>query len=222
MTTTGLNKRKPQQARSADTKARILDAALKVFAEQGFDAANVRDIADLAGATHPMITYHFGSKDELWRAAVEAMFERIEQDVVRPVAGIENDPVLRFKLRTVLYVRYCAAHPEHAQITISEAVRGGERLTWMVKTFVKRNHAVMIPEIKLMMQLGVIPKTSVVGMLYALAGMCQLPFVIAREADIAFETDISTAKAIKQHTDVVFQLLFREPYSDTLKINPEN
>jgi len=222
MTATSLNKRKPQQARSADTKARILDAALKVFAKQGFDAASIRDIADLAGATHPMITYHFGSKDELWRAAVEAMFDRIEREVVEPAARIENDPILRFKLQTVLYVRYCAAHPEHAQITISESVRGGERLTWMVKRFVKRNHAVMIPEIKLMMQLGVLPKASVVGMLYALAGMCQLPFVIAREADIAFDADLFAEKAIRQHTDVVFQLLFREPYSDTLKFSPQN
>jgi AcrR family transcriptional regulator len=41
-------------------RERILAAALEVFAEQGFDGARTRDIAERAGANLGLLTYYFG------------------------------------------------------------------------------------------------------------------------------------------------------------------
>jgi hypothetical protein len=55
---------------SADaTRGRILDAALDLFSELSFDGATTREIAARAAVTQPLLSYHFSSKDELWRAA---------------------------------------------------------------------------------------------------------------------------------------------------------
>ena len=61
---------------SADpTRDRILAAAADLFAERSFDGATTREIAARAGVTQPLLNYHFRSKDELWRAAVDSLFE---------------------------------------------------------------------------------------------------------------------------------------------------
>lgn len=208
--------REPQQERSFETRANILDAALKVFAAEGFSAAKIRDIAELAGTTHPMITYHFGGKDKLWRAAVENMFHRLDQEAFTFEEPEPEDPVLRFKIMIARYVRYCARHPEHARITIAETVRGGERLKWMVKNFVETGHGNFVPLCQNMMDRGVIPHMSVTSFLYSLVGMSQLAFVLAPEAKLAFKVDMMSEEMIANQTEAVFQMIFRESAADYL------
>lgn len=54
-----------------DTRDRIIKAALKAFAEHGFDAATLREITQLAGANLAAVNYYFRSKDELLKSALE-------------------------------------------------------------------------------------------------------------------------------------------------------
>lgn len=53
--------------------ARIRDAALRLFGEQGFTKTTVRQVADAADVSPGLVIHHFGSKDGL-RAAVDAWF----------------------------------------------------------------------------------------------------------------------------------------------------
>ncbi|WP_436775129.1 TetR/AcrR family transcriptional regulator [Yinghuangia sp. YIM S09857] len=54
-----------------DTSTRLLDAAERIFATRGIEAASVRAITDAAGANVAAVRYHFGSKHDLVRALVE-------------------------------------------------------------------------------------------------------------------------------------------------------
>jgi AcrR family transcriptional regulator len=49
----------------AGTRERLLEAAVRVFADRGFQAATVREICRRAGANVAAVNYHFGSKEEL-------------------------------------------------------------------------------------------------------------------------------------------------------------
>lgn len=53
-----------------DTRLRILDAALSLFSQGGYDKVSVRDIAQQAGVNVAAISYHFGGKPALYRAAM--------------------------------------------------------------------------------------------------------------------------------------------------------
>jgi TetR/AcrR family transcriptional regulator, regulator of cefoperazone and chloramphenicol sensitivity len=55
-------------AEDLTARARIRDAALRMFAERGIAGATIRDIATAAGVSSGLIRHHFGSKDELRRA----------------------------------------------------------------------------------------------------------------------------------------------------------
>jgi len=57
-------------ASTGDTKARLLDAVVRLFAERGFHATSMRAITQLAGTSVSAANYHFGSKEELLRAAL--------------------------------------------------------------------------------------------------------------------------------------------------------
>src|SRR5687767_2186235 len=57
-------------------RSRLLHAASDAFAQFGFEGASLRSIADEAGASFQLIAYYFGSKEELWTATVNYLFER--------------------------------------------------------------------------------------------------------------------------------------------------
>jgi TetR/AcrR family fatty acid metabolism transcriptional regulator len=66
-----------------DKRRLILDAAVRVFARQGFHACRVSDIADEAGVAYGLVYHYFGSKDEVldtlflerWRVMLELISE---------------------------------------------------------------------------------------------------------------------------------------------------
>ena len=65
-----------QAATPASRKpARILEAASSCFAEKGFKRATVEDIAAAAGVSRPLVYKHFGDKDTLIDAVLEATFD---------------------------------------------------------------------------------------------------------------------------------------------------
>src|SRR4029453_17805245 len=59
------------QARGEDTRRRILETALDLFAAQGYEGASTRQIAEGAGVNLPAIQYYFGNKEGLYRVIIE-------------------------------------------------------------------------------------------------------------------------------------------------------
>ena len=57
--------------RGEATRRRLIEAAVRVFGENGFDSVGTREIADAAGANQAAIPYYFGGKDGLHRAAAQ-------------------------------------------------------------------------------------------------------------------------------------------------------
>jgi TetR/AcrR family fatty acid metabolism transcriptional regulator len=77
-------------AKSAPDKRRqILDAAVRVFARQGFHACRVSDIADEAGVAYGLVYHYFASKDEvldtLFLERWEVMLELIREVDAEPI-----------------------------------------------------------------------------------------------------------------------------------------
>src|SRR5690606_40538295 len=91
----GRPRRRAEQQRAKVTRSTILSAALAEFAEKGFEAASIRGIAERAGVQHPLITYHYPTKDALWQAVAESTFARIpgERDAPAPEAADTEERV---------------------------------------------------------------------------------------------------------------------------------
>ena len=101
-----------QQQRSVVTQLKLLDAAIEAFSENGFKGTSTRDIADRAGVHHPLITYHFKNKDQLWRAAADRIFREFNISLVRAMTDVpEMDPKARAETFIRTYVKHSFAHP---------------------------------------------------------------------------------------------------------------
>ncbi|MDH6129521.1 ScbR family autoregulator-binding transcription factor [Kitasatospora sp. GP82] len=65
-----------RQSRAMRTRVHVLRCAAEVFAERGFGASSVKDVADRAQLTKGAVYFHFPSKELLATAVVEALYER--------------------------------------------------------------------------------------------------------------------------------------------------
>jgi TetR/AcrR family transcriptional regulator len=61
---------------------RILQKALELFSERGYDATSVREICEAAGITKPTLYHFYGSKEGVYRAIVEGSLERFKADMI--------------------------------------------------------------------------------------------------------------------------------------------
>jgi len=76
----------PAKTRGADTRRRLLDAAVDVLAEEGMGAFTHRIVEKRAGVYHGATTHFFGSRDELVDAVFGHLFA-LDQDVARQGPG---------------------------------------------------------------------------------------------------------------------------------------
>jgi TetR/AcrR family transcriptional regulator, cholesterol catabolism regulator len=90
-------KRAKSDGGSAKTAEKLVDAAVELFAANGFNATSIRDIARLTGMTISNIYYHYGSKEGLLVAILERTTRQIV-DGLREVTDRDMDPLERFKL----------------------------------------------------------------------------------------------------------------------------
>lgn len=87
--------RRARQDRGAETRQKLLLAALDVFGRYGFEGAATREIAKRAEANLAAIVYHFGSKDALHRAVaeyvVEQMSSRMSESIDLAAEALQSD-----------------------------------------------------------------------------------------------------------------------------------
>jgi AcrR family transcriptional regulator len=87
--------RSKQQLRTRETQARLLDAAAEVFVRDGYEAAQLDEIAARAGRSKGAVYTHFESKEDLFLALFE---QRTRSYVSRLLTSIESCRVRRRRL----------------------------------------------------------------------------------------------------------------------------
>ena len=91
-------------------RAQLIEVGRAVFAERGFDAATVEEIAERAGVSKPIVYEHFGGKEGLYAVVVDREIE----DIVRRTSEVIAHGTARERLeRAALeFLRYARDHPD--------------------------------------------------------------------------------------------------------------
>ena len=69
-----------QQQRARETRAVLLQTAVDAFSTRGFESISVRQLEEMAGVKRGLVAYHFGDKEQLWRASVEQLFTALVEE----------------------------------------------------------------------------------------------------------------------------------------------
>ncbi len=97
-----------------------------------------RDIARSAGVQQPLINYHFGNKEGLWRAAVSHLFGQLRDSYADTMPRLaEMDARQAFAVVLRQFVHFNAEHPELTRLMIKEATAHTKRLEWVVGTHIR-------------------------------------------------------------------------------------
>ncbi len=140
------------------TQQKLLDAAIEAFSESGFKGTSTRDIADRAGVHHPLITYHFKNKDQLWRAAADHIFREFNISLVKAMAEVpESRPKARAETFIRTYVRYAHDQPALHKFILQESSHPSGRLEWLVKDHLKPLFEIVVKSLRELQDLGIAP-----------------------------------------------------------------
>jgi AcrR family transcriptional regulator len=81
----------PQPRGPAPTKNRILDAAEALFMEHGFEATSLRQITALAEVNLAAVSYHFGSKEELFESVLTRRLDPMNRERIALLTRFERE-----------------------------------------------------------------------------------------------------------------------------------
>ena len=108
---------RPPRTESADTRDRILTSAREEFSERGYEKTSVRGIAKAAGVDSALVHHYFGTKEQVFEAAVEVAFapalqgrdtvlegplDEVGERMTRMIIGLWENPVTRTPLLAIV------------------------------------------------------------------------------------------------------------------------
>src|SRR6266852_2379787 len=127
-----------QHARSSrdDTRRRILEAAGRIFAGQGFDAATIKQITDAAQANVAAVNYHFGSKRNLYLEVLRLALPDIRERPFHTIPGSSPKEELRVFISSVFSSFLGEDHPRwHSEVAFKEVMSPSDALPKLVDEY---------------------------------------------------------------------------------------
>ncbi len=105
--------------RPTDTRDRVLQVAQVLFAERGYRGTSLRDIAKRIGIKAPSLLHHFPSKQLLYLAVLDKMFESLE-DAANAIAWGRENRQERMRQAVGNAIDFIAMHPDFVRIMWKE------------------------------------------------------------------------------------------------------
>ena len=95
--------------RASTLRDEILEHASRLFAEQGYRATSVRQVAEASGCTKPALYYHFANKEALYLACLEANARRVLQ--IEAALDAQKPVPERLRHGLTLFFQHVARYP---------------------------------------------------------------------------------------------------------------
>jgi TetR/AcrR family transcriptional regulator len=112
---------RPADVKSGELRNRLLDVAEEMFAEHGYDAVPVRQLADAAGVNPALIHYYFGSKQKL----LFAVIDRAVLQLAEGLSGMSETGPEHIEDIVSLLFNMAARHPAMPPLVTREVLLSG-------------------------------------------------------------------------------------------------
>ena len=176
-----------------------------IFSTGGFDAVSVRQLEEAAGVKRGLVAYHFGDKDQLWRAAGQLFSALMEDFVSRVSTLVDVAPTEAARAMVRAFVRYSAAHPELNRLMMQECTSDSWRVTCIVDEHIRpmlENLAQTLPEAAQLLW-----GDRDAHRYYLFIGAGAFVFSAEQECQRLFGTDPRTERFVDGHARQVADLL---------------
>jgi len=194
---------------TSGTRADILSAARRVFAQRGFDGTSVREVAEAAGVNKAMIYYHFKDKVDLYRSVLSDSFEAMRNIWDHEVFNGGASTRQMIKVYIEGFIRFQLLNEDLRKILTMEFAASGatnENMKWIAKNYFSNNYATLAAILRKGMKNGELKTTDPLLAVVSLIGMIIHALIFM---PIAFhiqgkKINISAAKLGSFVTDIFF------------------
>lgn len=172
---------RPAQPTDIPAESEILARGLAAFAELGYEAASVRELARRLGVSHNFINDRYGSKEQFWRAVIDRSLTAQVARLAAVLSVSGEDELAR--LRNLVHALHQAnlAEPDLPRILKYESMRGGERLEYVFRHYLVPVRDAVAPLVERLVAQGRVRPVPIDVMVYAVVAMnsasAEAPFV---------------------------------------------
>ena len=221
--TASSNQRRQQRDQ---TRQQILKAAAQVFALRGFAAASMAEIAEHAQLKKALIQYHFETKDNLWKAAVEQLWQQRDRLMPRYLGGGNSHAAVQdsthnsdgcrsdgchseYELRSIFsaLVRFSHHHPEWMALVFREASNPGPRLNWLIDNFLRSDLARGTEFIEQAQRDRLLPAGCPLQLLHLISGALSYNLLVAPMTRRATGVNLASEQSISEQVELLLGLL---------------
>ena len=201
-----------RQKRAVHTRERILEVAYKEFATLGYEGTSIRTIAERAGIKHPLVTYHFGGKEGLWRTVMMVVGSQFTNKWQARLADPTlSDDVTKLRLIQEDFVRFAVANPGFHWLMANEGDRNTNRLKWLVENRAKGFFNAITKLIVSAQKRGRYVEGDPYHLQYLFIGAVTRIFMQSAEAEHVMGKSPFSPDFVEEHVRACCALFFRDP-----------
>ncbi|MGQ0506958.1 MAG: TetR/AcrR family transcriptional regulator [Myxococcaceae bacterium] len=202
--------KQPKVARARDserTRADVLKAAETLFCAKGREGVRLREVADAAGVSQPLLIHHFGDKDALYREVVQRAIARVTQVAVlrtaeAPGAFAQFESIVR-EISSVI-----RGEPQSIALIHRDLVDGGDVVRESVNDAVLKIRRKLTRTLQEAQKQGDLrPDMDVDILLLDLVGALLYPVLAAPVVRALWKMDPMHADSIERHERHLMALL---------------
>ncbi len=193
------------QKRAEDTRDHLIESAIDLFSSTGYDGVSIRMIETHGNVKRGLVAYHFGNKEELWKAAMARLLQTLADEMQNVEDTTDSLPrAARFRAATLAFMRYSARYPQLNHIMTQEGKQKSWRSDFLLDGFIR-------PLVDWMNRLA--GQKVEAHIHYILIGAATFVFNVEYECQSLFGINPRAPDFVRDHADAVVDML--------LKANPD-
>ena len=203
-----------QRLRSEKTRAAILAAAERVFAQSGLAGARTDAIAKAAGVNKALLYYYFKSKDDLYEAVVEEHFRQFNEQTLALLnsGGPAGDVLLRY---VSLHFDFISRRRQAAPLFQQCMMVGGKRTERLVRKYFKPRNVAVAKLLERGMRSGEFRRTDLFHTVLSIISLIVFYFSAAPVLQLLGDADTYSPANLKRRKrevlDFIRHALFTHP-----------
>lgn len=196
-------------ARGAAVRESVLHAALECFGAFGYEGTSTRAVAERAGVSHPLLLYHFESKEKLWESTMEDVVGHYRQELEQRLRHVDrDDPCASLRCFIENFVRFSARAPQLYRIMTQESTQGSDRIRWLLDRHLRESFNQMRDMIRRGQAAGKVREGDSARLYYAIIGLAGTLLSVSTEFRLLTGRDVFTEAEIHHTIGFIFDFAF--------------
>ena len=187
----------------------LVRSAIGAFAKHGFETVTTGLIAENAGMAQSMVYYHFKTKEQIWKAAIEQLMRDLGERF--PLANDELkdlDPGNRLKVLVRRFVRMSALDISLSRIMIHEGTTPGPRLMWLAERFLKPGFEPFDQTVAEGIRSGHLKDLPIYAVTHTIISAAAMTYCLAPVVEATHGVDLNDEVAMNELADSFLTILF--------------